>query len=117
MRKLALFFALAWMFSAALPHSSFAEEDSKARSQETVKQDAEDDKPVGGESGKKGGIYVVGRGFKTAGSEMEKGFKAAGRGIVKGGKATGRGFKKAGGAIKGFFTGESGDDKKEEEKK
>jgi len=77
----------------------------------TVEQDAKEEKPVGGESGKKGGIYVVGRGFKTAGSEMEKGFKAAGRGIVKGGKATGRGFKKAGGAIKNFFTGETGDKK------
>lgn len=117
MRRLALLFALTWIFSAALPASLFAEDAPKSKSQETVQQDASDDKPVGGESGKKGGIYVVGRGFKTAGSEMEKGFKAAGRGIVKGGKATGHGFKKAGGAIKGFFTGESGDEKKEEEKK
>ncbi len=118
MRRLTLLFAFAWIFSAALPASLFAEDAPKSRSQETVQQDAkgDDDKPVGGETGKKGGIYVVGRGFKTAGSEMEKGFKAAGRGIVKGGKATGRGFKKAGGAIKGFFTGESGDDKKEEKK-
>jgi len=117
MRRFALFFALAWMLSAALPHSVFAEEEA-SRSQQTVEQDAksDDEKPIGAESGKKGGIYAVGRGFKTAGSEMEKGFKAAGDGIVKGGKATGRGFKKAGGAIKGFFTGESGDEKKEEKK-
>lgn len=112
MRRIALFLAFAWIFSAALPHSSFAAEDQKSRSQETVQQDAADDRPIGAESGKKGGIYAVGRGFKTAGSEMEKGFKAAGRGIVKGGKATGRGFQKAGGAVKGFFTGESGKDKK-----
>ena len=117
MRRLALFFAFFWMVSVALPASGLAEE-TKSRSQETVEQDAkgDDDKPVGAESGKKGGIYAVGRGFKTAGGEMEKGFKAAGRGIVKGGKATGRGFKKAGGAIKNFFTGESGDDDKKEEK-
>jgi hypothetical protein len=114
MRRLALFFTFAYLISAALPSSLYADE-TKSRSQETVEQDAkgDDDKPVGGSSGKKGGIYVVGRGFKTAGKEMEKGFKAAGRGIVKGGKATGRGFKKAGGAVKDFFTGES-DDKKEE---
>lgn len=91
-------------FSLSLPAAESG--DGKA-----VAQDAQEEKPVGGESGKKGGIYVVGRGFKTAGSEMEKGFKAAGRGIVKGGKATGRGFKKAGGAIKNFFTGETGEKK------
>lgn len=114
MRRLALFFALAWNFSAALPHKAHATEDEKSRSQQTVQQDADDDdRPIGAESGKKGGIYTVGRGFKTAGSEMEKGFKAAGRGIVKGGKATGRGFQKAGGAVKGFFTGESDDKKKD----
>ena len=72
----------------------------------------EQEKPIGGSSGEKGGIYVVGRGFKTAGSEMEKGFKAAGNGIVKGGKATGRGLKKAGGSIKNFFTGEGNGKKK-----
>ena len=117
MRRFAQFFAFFWIFSACLSAPLFAEE-QKSRSQETVEQDAkgDDDKPVGAESGKKGGIYAVGRGFKTAGGEMEKGFKAAGRGIVKGGKATGRGFKKAGGAIKNFFTGESGNDKKEEKK-
>lgn len=84
---------------------------AESTSDKSVQQDAKEEKPVGGETGKKGGIYVVGRGFKTAGTEMEKGFKAAGRGIVKGGKATGRGFKKAGGAIKNFFTGETGENK------
>jgi len=43
----------------------------------------------------KGGIYKVGRGFKTAGRGMKKGF-------VK----TGHGFKWLGGKIKRFFTGE-----------
>ena len=61
---------------------------------------------AGGNAGEKGGIYVVGRGFKTAGHEMKEGFKAAGRGIEKGGKAAGRGFKKAGHEIHDFFTGE-----------
>jgi len=69
-------------------------------SNDTKKQDS-----VGGKTGEKGGIYVVGRGFKKAGSEMEKGFKAAGHGIVKGGKATGHAFQKAGHATKNFFTG------------
>ena len=105
---LILFMFLA-MTAVALPFRAHAE----AAKDTKVEQDAHEEKPVGGDSGKKGGIYVVGRGFKTAGSEMEKGFKAAGHGIVKGGKATGRGFKKAGGAIKNFFTGETGDkDKK-----
>ena len=118
MRRFALLFAFTWIFSGVLPASLSAEDAPKSQSEETVKQDAsDDDKPVGGETGKKGGIYVVGRGFKTAGSEMEKGFKAAGKGIVKGGKATGRGFKKAGGAVKDFFTGETGDDEKKEEEK
>ena len=100
-----------WMSPTSLPVFAADAKDSK-----TVEQDAKEEKPVGGESGKKGGIYVVGRGFKTAGHGMEKGFKAAGRGIVKGGKATGRGFKKAGGSIKNFFTGETGDKDKKESK-
>jgi len=61
---------------------------------------------AGSNAGKKGGIYVVGRGFKTAGHEMKDGFKAAGRGIEKGGRAAGRAFQKAGREIKEFFTGE-----------
>lgn len=67
------------------------------------------DKPIGGNTGEKGGIYVVGRGFKTAGHEMEGGFKAAGRGIKKGGQATGHAFQKTGTSIKNFFTGEKSD--------
>ena len=72
---------------------------------------------AGKQAGQKGGIYVVGRGFKTAGHEMKEGFKAAGRGIEKGGKATGHAFKKAGHSIKNFFTGEKDEPKKEEPKK
>ncbi len=85
---------------------------TEASNQKTVQSDAKDEKSVGGKSGQKGGIYVVGRGFKTAGGAMESGFKTAGHGIVKGGKATGHAFKKAGGAIHDFFTGESGNSKK-----
>ena len=80
--------------------------------QKRAEQDAKGEKPVGGKSGQKGGIYVVGRGFKSAGHGMEKGFKAAGRGIEKGGKATGHAFQKAGHATKNFFTGEKDEPKK-----
>lgn len=94
--------------SLGLLHAETAEDTKAADAAE---------KPVGGQAGEKGGIYVVGRAFKTtghtmkdgfvaAGHGMEKGFKAAGHGIKKGGQATGRGFKKAGGSIKNFFTGE-----------
>ena len=107
MKRLSLIFAILLSFSLAHVHvlAIAHAEDSK------TEQDAKDEKPVGGHSGQKGGIYVVGRGFKTAGSEMEKGFKTAGHGIVKGGKATGHAFKKAGGAVKDFFTGETNDKK------
>lgn len=104
-----LSFSLIALGALSLSHPLQAAE---ASNQKTVQSDAKDEKPVGGHSGQKGGIYVVGRGFKTAGGEMEKGFKTAGHGIVKGGKATGHAFKKAGGAIHDFFTGESGNNKK-----
>jgi len=98
------------LLAGALPSLSHAEETQ-------VEADAKENNAVGGKAGEKGGIYVVGRGFKTAGKTMEggfvtaghgmeKGFKAAGHGIKKGGQATGRGFKKAGGSIKNFFTGD-----------
>ncbi len=111
MKRPALIAILLLSFFALSLHPSTARA-TEAKDPKTVQQDAKEDKPVGGESGQKGGIYVVGRGFKTAGHGMEQGFKAAGRGIVKGGKATGRAFKKAGGSIKNFFTGETGDNKK-----
>ncbi len=95
--------------SVTLPATTFAENTQSSKS--------DDEKPVGSKSGEKGGIYVVGRGFKTAGHEMGEGFKAAGKGIKKGGKATGRAFKKAGGSVKDFFTGEKSDEEKEPEKK
>jgi hypothetical protein len=56
---------------------------------------------------KKGGIYKVGRAFKTAGHGIKKGGIAAGHGIKKGAKATGHAFEKAGSSIKHTFTGES----------
>ncbi|MCE9625453.1 MAG: hypothetical protein K8R69_08400 [Deltaproteobacteria bacterium] len=106
MKRLSLLFAILLSFTLAhLQILGIAHADEKAE------QDAKEEKPIGSHSGQKGGIYVVGRGFKTAGSEMEKGFQAAGHGIVKGGKATGHAFKKAGGAVKGFFTGEPSDKK------
>jgi hypothetical protein len=102
MKKIRPFFTLfmALIFALGFLSPAFAEtsEDSKAS--------ASSEKSVGSGTGEKGGIYVVGRGFKKAGGEMEKGFKAAGRGIKKGGQATGSAFKKAGGSIKNFFTGE-----------
>lgn len=70
-----------------------------------------EEKEIGGKTGEKGGIYVVGRAFKTAGHSMEGGFKAAGGGIKKGGKATGRAFQKTGHSIKNFFTGETDSNK------
>jgi len=107
LRSILIIFALFSFFIISLPTQAATSQSSTT----AKKQDA-----VGGETGKKGGIYVVGRGFKTAGHEMEggfkkaghgmeKGFKTAGHGIVKGGKATGHAFQKAGHSTKNFFTG------------
>jgi len=109
MKRVILALSLIAISALSLGRSSLATETGNSK---TVQSDAKDEKPVGGKSGEKGGIYTVGRGFKTAGGAMEGGFKTAGHGIVKGGKATGHAFKKAGGAVKNFFTGENGDKKK-----
>jgi len=106
MKRILFIFALIAFFST---HVGVGIAPVNGATSEVSASDAksDDEKSVGGKSGQKGGIYVAGRAFKTAGKEMGKGFKAAGRGIKKGGKATGRAFKKAGGEISDFFTGEN----------
>ncbi len=93
---LLLTFIIAFSLLLTFPSTSVTGSDSEKSSQ--THSDAEE-KSVGGSSGEKGGIYVVGRGFKKAGKTMEKGF-------VKAGKSMDKGFKKAGRSIKNFFTGE-----------
>lgn len=97
---------LALFVLLSLPFASGGFAASPAPEPKQTQSHSEVGKKAGAQAGQKGGIYVVGRGFKTAGHEMKEGFKTAGRGIEKGGKAAGRGFKKAGHEIKGFFTGE-----------
>ncbi len=108
MKKFLLTLLSFLVFVLALPPTTFG---TTAETQPHAQVSSE--KPIGAKAGQKGGIYTVGRAFKSAGGSMEKGFKAAGRGIKKGMIKTGHGFKKAGSSIKNFFTGETGSKKSE----
>jgi hypothetical protein len=100
--KRMIYVSLAFLLLAApISSTSFSETSQHATTESSSSQ-----KPIGAKTGEKGGIYVVGRAFKSAGHSMGEGFKAAGRGIKKGGVATGHAFQKAGHSIKNFFTGE-----------